>query len=180
MPKKKTLKIVIAGDGGVGKTALTHTYIYDRFDDTLTMTKGVDFHTIKVNHHHSHYDLIIWDLAGQRQFEFFLSDFIEGSVGGMVLFDFSRYFSILNLKKWIDLIGKSGVFPLLIVGCKFDLVKDDKTKIISYESIVKDILNTRKNCFDYIRTSSKENLNVGRCFELLLEYLFKEENEKKA
>jgi len=179
MSEKNTIKIVIAGDGGVGKTVLTHHYIHNNYDEKISMTKGVDFFTLKVNHKDSHYDLIIWDLAGQRQFKFFLSDFIEGSVGGMVLFDFSRYFTLINVEKWIDLMNEHKEFPILVVGSKYDLVKMNEARVVSYEHRIKKIMDERENCFGYIRTSSKEDLNVKESFNLLLDYLFKEENKKR-
>ena len=145
MTNNNFIKIVIAGDGGVGKTVLTHRYISDNYDQNIRLTKGVDFLTFKINRNGIHYDLIVWDLAGQRQFEFFLKDFINGSMGGMVLFDFSRYFTLLNIEKWIDLINESGVFPILLVGSKFDLVKEDESTISSYESQIKKVMSEREN-----------------------------------
>lgn len=178
MPKTNFIKIVIAGDGGVGKTVLTHRYISDNYDQNIRLTKGVDFFTFEIDRNGFRYNLVVWDLAGQRQFEFFLGDFINGSMGGMVLFDFSRYFTILNIEKWIDLINESGVFPILLVGSKFDLVKENEPLISSYESQIKKIMSKRENCFDYIRTSTKDNLNVKESFDLLLNYLFERQNEK--
>lgn len=178
MPKTNFIKIVIAGDGGVGKTVLTHRYVSDNYDQNIRLTKGVDFFTFEIDRNGFRYNLVVWDLAGQRQFEFFLGDFINGSMGGMVLFDFSRYFTILNIEKWIDLINESGVFPILLVGSKFDLVKENEPLISSYESQIKKIMSKRENCFDYIRTSTKDNLNVKESFDLLLNYLFERQNEK--
>lgn len=178
MPKTNFIKIVIAGDGGVGKTVLTHRYISDNYDQNIRLTKGVDFFTFEIDRNGSRYNLVVWDLAGQRQFEFFLGDFINGSMGGMVLFDFSRYFTILNIEKWIDLINESGVFPILLVGSKFDLVKENEPLISSYESQIEKIMSKRENCFDYIRISTKDNLNVKESFDLLLNYLFERRNER--
>jgi len=41
--KKKGKKIVVVGEGGVGKTTLLHRSIDDVFIDSTTMTIGTDF-----------------------------------------------------------------------------------------------------------------------------------------
>ena len=49
-PKKKVLvKIIIIGESGVGKTAILHQYVMDKFIQEHKATIGADFLTKEIN-----------------------------------------------------------------------------------------------------------------------------------
>ncbi|KAJ3297143.1 hypothetical protein HK104_000799 [Borealophlyctis nickersoniae] len=62
------LKIVLLGDGGVGKTALRNQFIHRRFTATYKATIGADFVTKEVDAEGRNVALQIWDTAGEYDF----------------------------------------------------------------------------------------------------------------
>jgi Ras-related protein Rab-1A len=58
-------KILIIGDGGVGKTALINRFTEDRFYMSYTATIGVDFRSKIIQCNDKIIKLQIWDTAGQ-------------------------------------------------------------------------------------------------------------------
>jgi Ras-related protein Rab-7A len=64
--KSEVLKIVIIGDGGVGKTSLRTQYIHKRFSKSYKATIGADFISKQVQLGDRQVSLQIWDTAGWR------------------------------------------------------------------------------------------------------------------
>ena len=71
---KKTIKIIVSGDGGVGKTSFLTRLIHDNFDMNSELTKGVDFFSKDVRINGYEYNFVMWDFAGQDQFKKLLSE----------------------------------------------------------------------------------------------------------
>ena len=44
---KKTVKLIVSGDGGVGKTSFLNRLIHDKFNNNNELTKGVEFFSKK-------------------------------------------------------------------------------------------------------------------------------------
>ena len=73
-PKKSSemseiLKIVIIGDGGVGKTSIRNNYIHQKFTKSYKATIGADFISKKITLIDKTISLQIWDTAGQERFK---------------------------------------------------------------------------------------------------------------
>jgi len=60
----KLLKIITAGDGGVGKTTLLYRYVEGRFLADTKMTLGVEFFIKELNIKGESISLQIWDFGG--------------------------------------------------------------------------------------------------------------------
>ena len=58
------LKIVVLGDGGVGKTSLRNQFIHKRFTNNYKATIGADFITKDIHGSNGPVSLQIWDTAG--------------------------------------------------------------------------------------------------------------------
>ena len=72
MPKD-ILKIVLLGDGGVGKTSLRNQFIHKRFTPTYKATIGADFVTKEVETKDGrHVAMQIWDTAGTGNRKFWI------------------------------------------------------------------------------------------------------------
>ena len=168
---KYMLKILVAGDGAVGKTTLR--YVQGFFKDTRQMTIGIDFHTKNVDMGNDSFQLLLNDFAGQERFRFMLDQWVQGAQGALVLFDVTNMNSFNHLDQWVPLVRKEKAdLPILLVASKCDL--DDFTAVsdaLAEESLVK------FNLQGYVKTSAKLDFNVDYLFELLIFTILKAQNE---
>ncbi|MFX1571357.1 MAG: Rab family GTPase [Promethearchaeota archaeon] len=160
---KRTVKIIVSGDGGVGKTSFLNRLIHDKFDANSELTIGVDFFSkdIQINGHE--YKFIMWDFAGQNHFKRLLSNFVDGSLAAFVLFDFSRFKTLVNIEEWIKKLKVYGSIPAFILGNKSDQMDDDNYKI--FDDYVLELTKKYNNIIGYLRISSKTGHNVKRAFD---------------
>ena len=93
--RKIQKKIVVIGEGGVGKTTLLHRSVSNIFVDSTKMTIGSDFFMKKIEKidekNINQLNLLLWDFAGQERFRFILKDYVRGAEGVLLCFDLSRF-----------------------------------------------------------------------------------------
>ncbi len=125
MSNPPLLKVVVAGDGTVGKTSLIRQYCEGRFEASRVATIGVDFQTKTVQLKQGTVKLSIWDMAGQDHFASVRTGFYRGSRSAALVYDVTQPETFANLPKWHQEILK--VVPnqkFLVVGNKSDLNPD--------------------------------------------------------
>ncbi|MHA1148230.1 MAG: GTP-binding protein [Promethearchaeota archaeon] len=166
-------KVVLLGQGAVGKTSLLKRYVLDQFDESYKATIGADFlkkdlvlkklNNITVN-------LNIWDIAGGYPFKTMRKTFYRGSSGALLIFDLIKEDSFIELKnKWYpEMIEFLGDIPFIIVGNKQDLVKSKGTSA----SELAQVFAKEKGC-SFFETSAKTNKNVPQSFRALAEEIVK-------
>jgi small GTP-binding protein len=123
------IKVVVAGDGNVGKTSLIRRYCEGKFEASRVMTIGVDFQTKRVKLPEGEVKLSIWDMAGQERFAVMRAGFYRGSRAAALVFDVTQAASLANLETWRAEILK--VIPdqkFVVVGNKIDLQRDEATQ----------------------------------------------------
>lgn len=155
-----TVKVVVAGDGAVGKTSLIRRYCEGKFAGSRVMTIGVDFQTKRVELPTGPVKLSIWDMAGQERFAAMRSGFYRGSRASALVFDLGNFDSLTHLDAWRAEILK--VLPaqkFVLVGNKLDLPRavPDKTARGYAEQIGA----------AYIETSAANGAGVPALFENL-------------
>ena len=162
-----TLKLLVGGDGAVGKTSLLKRYVDDEFSAILPMTIGVSFFKKTEIVNDTECVMAIWDLAGQERFRFLSESYTKGAVGGLLLFDLLNYETTKNLQWWVELLRFSDPnLPLLLIGTKMDLVTLDTNTITDEEALE---LMGKLGCFNYLKTSSKLGLGVTEAFQMVCE-----------
>ena len=62
-------KVLLCGDGGVGKTSIRRRYLGQSFKKEYIVTMGADFATIEIKVANQTCWFAIWDIAGQEIFE---------------------------------------------------------------------------------------------------------------
>jgi small GTP-binding protein len=122
MSSVPVLKVVVAGDGTVGKTSLVRRFCEGKFEMTRVATIGVDFQTKLVELPERTVKLSIWDMAGQDRFQVIRAGFYRGSRAAALVFDVTSPESFANLERWrqeiIEVVPQQ---PFVVVGNKTDL-----------------------------------------------------------
>ena len=163
------LKIIIAGDGGVGKTTLLYRYMEGRFLADTLMTIGVDFYLKKLEIDRKKINLQIWDFGGQDHFRPLLKNYAVGARGALLLFDLTRPNSLERIDQWVNICrGANPAIPILFIGTKSDL-----TESITIDEKYALTFPEKYNFFDYLKVSSKTGENVNLAFELLAKKIVK-------
>lgn len=155
-------KIIVVGDGAVGKTALTIRFSEGRFQDHYKMTIGVDFCIKQVNIAGKRVKLQIWDTGGQERFSYIRPLYYKGAMGVVYVFDITNRSSFENITtKWKKEISDyCGNIPALLVANKSDL--PDK-------AITRQEGETAASQLGgyYYEASAKTGNNVDDCFSML-------------
>ena len=140
------LKVVIVGDGGIGKTAMVLRYTKNTFSEDYKVTIGVQFATQVEEVDGETVKLQIWDTAGEERFSFLMPIYYRGAQGAILVFDVSRRESFQNISNWTEeLLEHSEKIPIALVANKIDLrTKSDDpvstkegeslSKVISYQT----------------------------------------------
>jgi small GTP-binding protein len=164
-PVYKRFKLCIFGDGGVGKTTLTHRYMSGVFQEHYKLTIGMDFHVKKLEVDGKMISLQIWDFAGERKFRFLLPSAVLGASGALFLYDMSRFVTFKNLNDWVSIFKEANEeegqeVPAILIGSKLDL---QERRAVPLEEGVR--FANENNFFDYLECSSKSGANVDQVFE---------------
>ena len=122
-------KIVIVGNGGVGKTTFINHHLNCRFSDLncrfsakYIPTLGVDVHPIYFDTNYGEIIFDVWDTAGQKKFGGLGDGYYIQARGAIVMFDTTAKVTLRNVKKWTnDVKNKTGEIPISIYGTKCDI-----------------------------------------------------------
>ena len=130
---RRTLKTILVGDAGVGKTSLSQRYLTNQFSEDYRATIGVDFLSKDLEHKGNEYTLQVWDTAGQERFSSITTAFYRGSDSCVIVYDITRRKTFESIVNWIELFLETGevndeeTFPFIVLGNKAD--KESKREV---------------------------------------------------
>ena len=166
MSDDDTLKIVILGEGRVGKTSILSKYFYKKFNEGEKSTINPAFYEKDVTYKGKNVHLKFWDTAGQEQFNAISTMYYQGAVGALLVYDVSIFETFEKVKTWVntlqEAVGKDIIF--VIAGNKFDLM--DKTKMEQQKQKV-DSYCAKEHC-KHFYTSAKTGFNLDDTFDSLI------------
>ncbi len=173
--QKLYLKVILAGEAGVGKTSLRRSYLGEGFVTEHLQTIGADFASLTKKIQDYSILFQIWDIAGQDVFESVRMLYYKGALGAMMVFDAKKLSTLKSLNKWVAELEQGterGVVPFSIIGNKMDLITESTRKKIrtQVDTLIK-TLNKKYSDkgfkVDYFETSAKTKENVNDAFENL-------------
>ena len=177
--KNFSCKVVLLGDGTVGKTSLRKTYLGEGFQQIYSLTIGADFAAKRVEIDNVRISANIWDLAGQDRFVQLRQTYYRGSSGAMLVFDVARRESFEKLDLWIKELKhntKGSEIPMILIGNKSDLRKTTPIeKQVSREEAEEYAkkLNGGAGSVVYIETSALTGDKVETAFHALIEKIYR-------
>ena len=185
MEKQKvdySIKYIIIGDTGVGKTNIIYRYKTGEFGDKLEATIGAE-HTVKYYKiNNTNFKLEIWDTTGMTDFESIRAGYYKNAACAIIVYDITRKESLESVDNWIEECRKyssNDNIITILVGNKCD--KKEEREITEEEGE-----NFKKNfSLDFFHeTSALEGINIDNIFEesckAIYELLQKEANKEYA
>src|SRR6059058_3093219 len=123
-------KIVLLGDGGVGKTSLIRRFVVDQYSDEYITTIGtkVSKRSLSLGHPAAEVEMAmqIWDVLGQKGYSGVQETAMKGAQGVLMVYDATADESRRSLEDyWMPAVWRlAGRVPMVIAGNKSDLVSD--------------------------------------------------------
>ncbi|MFX0143555.1 MAG: Rab family GTPase [Candidatus Hodarchaeota archaeon] len=162
------LKLVVLGEGEIGKTSLINTYMGKKFPEQYLPTIGSETtkkeYVIEEKGNITRILLSIWDAGGQRSFNPFNPALYKNLDIALLVFDLNRpKETLLQLKdNYLEHVNNYSEDVLkLFIGNKLDLLTDNQ----ELKSLLNNFLAKNDNV---IFISAKTGENVNECFELLI------------
>jgi len=121
---KYNLKILIVGEGGVGKTSLSLRVYKGKFFPNLKSTIGTGIYAISYRIGNDIATAAFWDFSGEDRFRMLLPPFCKGAHSAIFVYDLTRPSTFSSFPEWRDLVFQNtgyGSIPIIIVGNKADL-----------------------------------------------------------
>ncbi|ORX56340.1 hypothetical protein DM01DRAFT_1382597 [Hesseltinella vesiculosa] len=167
-------KLVIVGDGGVGKTALVRCFVMNELAlDGQYIATIFENHVIDVKCGSKNVELTIWDTAGQEDFDRIRYLAYPDTDAVVICFSVDDPQSLENvLELWVPEVQTyCRGLPYLLVGCKSDLRADAKLIQQLAEKNESPIMYRKGfeiaqqiGACGYVETSARLGLNVEAAF----------------
>ncbi|MFX0174340.1 MAG: Rab family GTPase [Candidatus Hodarchaeota archaeon] len=156
-------KVVMLGEGSVGKTSLIRRYVKQTFTHDYITTVGSNFLIKKIQlDEESRMTMQLWDISGQDSFRNIRPQYYLHSHGGILTFDLTRNTTLQELEKWyMDFTKKTGHIPLMMFGNKVDL-RDQREVLVEDAQMLAHRFNA-----NYFETSALDGTGVEEAFTIL-------------
>jgi small GTP-binding protein len=157
-------KLILGGDGAVGKTSMVHRFVEDKFESDYKGTIGVSIMKKECNFEglDTNVRFVIWDLAGQTQFRRIRKTYLLNAEAGLIVFDVTRRETFENIKNWLEEVRSvAPKIVLILVGNKIDLEGQREVSREEGEKLAEDL------GIPYIETSAKTGDNIEDAFRML-------------
>lgn len=161
---KQRHKIVVMGPSRAGKTSLISQFLYGQFPERYKRTVE-EMYNGEFDVGGVRLTLDILDTAGENEFPAMRALSISSADAFILVYALDEpEASFEEVRSLRDLIlATKGRVPIVVVGNKLDLVKDNNLDRETVESIV-----TLDWEHGYVQVSAKDNINVAKSFQELL------------
>lgn len=173
-------KVVLLGEGCVGKTSVVLRYVEDKFNDKHITTLQASFLNKKLNIAGKRVNLSIWDTAGQERFHALGPIYYRMSNGAVLVYDITDEDSFQKVKNWVKELKKmlGSEICLTIAGNKVDLEKQRTVAVEEAEEYAKSVGAV------HFHTSAKMNKGIEEMFlelsQRMMERVQAQESDQRA
>jgi len=148
-------KVLIVGQGGVGKTQVINRLLYKKYNDKEAKTDGIDIHRWNIKHDNREFKLNIWDFGGQEIMHATHQFFFTKRSLYLLVWDARQEDRYGQIDYWLKLIQSfSGDSPVIIVLNKCDVGNIDLDR--------QNLKNKYPNIKEFLCISCKKNMNLDQ------------------
>jgi GTP-binding nuclear protein Ran len=159
------LKVVIVGDGGIGKTSFVRCIQGLSHERKYIATMGVEVSEVAFRTNKGIFKFALFDTAGPEKFGGLRDMYYLHAKAAVVMFDVTSRITYKNIPRWIkDVQRVEPGIPTVVVGSKVDI---NQRKVKPHQ-----ITFPRKKGLPYIEVSSRAVFNVEKVFLTLLQQLY--------
>lgn len=122
--RPESMKVIVLGKSGTGKTCLTNRYTYNQFSELTNSTVGAAFYSRSVDIMGKTIVMGIWDTAGSERYEAMSRIYYRGARAAIVCYDLTESTSFQRTKFWVEELKKN--VPdcrLYLCGTKKDIAE---------------------------------------------------------
>ncbi|CAG0916450.1 unnamed protein product [Notodromas monacha] len=174
--KVHNFKVVLLGEGCVGKTSVIIRYVEERFDEKHVSTLQAAFKSKRLNLNGTRVNLSLWDTAGQERFHALGPIYYRDADGAVLLYDVTDEDSFTRVKNWVKelrtMLGHD--ICMCIVGNKVDLERSRVVAAEDAEQYAKSV-----GAKHYL-TSAKLNKGIQELFSDLTQWMVEKAKEKEG
>ncbi|CUG94254.1 ras-related GTP-binding protein, putative [Bodo saltans] len=157
-----SIKVIVVGDGNVGKTSMLRRFVRGEFTDQYKKTIGAEFmeKEVFVRELNQPVTLMLWDTAGQEVFNALTASYYRGAGAAVLAFSTVDRDSFMNVEKWKQKVeAQCGSITLVLCQTKYDLQNEAAVSNAEAEALA------IKLKVPFFRSSTKDNFNVSQLFE---------------
>lgn len=172
--KIHNFKIVLLGEGCVGKTSIVLRYVEDKFQSKHISTLQASFLSKTIYVNEERINLNIWDTAGQERFHALGPIYYRSSNGAILVYDITDVDSFQKVKNWAKELKKM-LGPEVVIAIAANKIDLDNSRNVTVEEgkIYSADVGAR-----YIETSAKSNLGIEELFSELTKDMIANANNK--
>lgn len=173
-----SLKLLLVGESGVGKTSLTIRFTSGLFNSIQASTIGIEFRSKLVEKCGSEYTVFIYDSAGQEKFRCIPPIYYRGADAIVFVYDVTDRRSFNQINFWLNDFNDKNTNPnavKMLIGNKIDVVHE---RVVLPEEGAKFASN---NNMLFMETSAATSERVKEAFDGLIDMAIKfvESREKE-
>jgi len=172
---RKRFKVVLLGEGRVGKTSLLVRYVHGTFQERIQSTVQAHFLEKSLTLGSTSVLLNIWDTAGQERFHALAPIYYRDADGAVLVYDITDSTSFERVKHWVkeltNFVGPN--ISLVIAANKADLSKQQVVSDADAEAYAKSVNAS------IFKTSAKSGKGVEASFLELTKRLLRKSPGKK-
>lgn len=112
---KNSIKVVIVGEPGVGKTCITARFVNNMFTPDTKPTPGASYSqkTVNIDKYGMAIKFDIWDTAGQERFRSLNKIFYKDAEVAILVYDITRKSSFEEIKNfWVNQVKENATNPI--------------------------------------------------------------------
>lgn len=160
MSGERNFKVVLLGEGRVGKTSLVLRYCTNTFNDKHVQTIQASYQTKRLNIDNQRVNLAVWDTAGQERFHALGPIYYRDANGALLVYDITDMDSFVRVQNWVKELRKmlGTDIVLAIAGNKCDLERNRVVPLDKAESYAQSV------GAKHFSTSAKLNKGVNELF----------------